>query len=145
MHTSAAAKKYIGSFLTNRTTTLVLCTYEDKSPATLSPIIILFFASTPLPQLNAGPRSNGRNRLCGRHQHPDLQLIYRSGLSGSRKSIRKVHRPGHVVTVRLSPLRRVSWCTSSPAGQRSSTCKPPYGYTSSKTVQFPSWGSSGST
>jgi hypothetical protein len=54
MHTSAAAEKYIRSFLTNRTTTLVLCTYEDKSPATLSPILFLFFASTPLPQLNAG-------------------------------------------------------------------------------------------
>jgi hypothetical protein len=54
MHTSAAAKKYIRSFLTSRTATLVLCTYEDKSPATLSPVLFLFFASTPLPQLNSG-------------------------------------------------------------------------------------------
>jgi hypothetical protein len=55
--------EYIRSFLTNRTTTLVLGTYEDRvrstmsgilQSSTLSPILFLFFASTLLLQLNAG-------------------------------------------------------------------------------------------
>lgn len=55
--------EYIHSFLTNRTTTLMLGTYEDRvrptasgipQGSTLSPNLFLFFASTLLPQLNAG-------------------------------------------------------------------------------------------
>jgi retron-type reverse transcriptase len=54
--------EYIRSFLTDRTTTLTLGTYEDKvrsttsgipQGSTLSPILSLFFASALLPQLNS--------------------------------------------------------------------------------------------
>ncbi|KAI7191628.1 hypothetical protein KC316_g5942 [Hortaea werneckii] len=55
--------EYIRSFLTGRTTTLMLGTYEDRvrsttsgipQGSTLSPILFLFLASTLLPQLIAG-------------------------------------------------------------------------------------------
>ena len=58
--------QYIRSFLSDRTTFLTLGTYQDKTRqvstgipqgSTLSPILFLFFASTLLPQLNAGSTS----------------------------------------------------------------------------------------